>query len=215
MKLVEGLENKGHHVYCDNFYSSPTLFTDLRQAGFGACGTVRLNRLGLPMRIKSKAKMSRGKVKVVVKRGILFLKWMDKRVVSMISTIHSTNTMVSIDRRTSLAVGGREQVQKPECVVHYNKYMGGVDLYDQLASYYSFEHRTVKWWRRVFFHLLDTAIVNAYILYTQSTQSSRKLTHLEFRVELAKGLLQEAGTAPEPLQTAPSSRSEVLPPPLR
>ena len=30
MKLVEGLQNKGHHLYCDNFYSSPDLFTDLR-----------------------------------------------------------------------------------------------------------------------------------------------------------------------------------------
>ena len=92
--------------------------------------------------------------------------------------------------------------------------MVGVDLYDQLASYYSFEHRTVKWWRRAFFHLLDTAIINAYILYKQSRQSSRKLTHLEFRVELAKGLLEEAGVTPNS-DTAPTLRSVVVPPPIR
>ena len=48
MKLVQGLENKGHYIYCDNYYSSPTPFTDLRTSGFGACGTVRLNQQGIP-----------------------------------------------------------------------------------------------------------------------------------------------------------------------
>ena len=39
------------------------------------------------------------------------------------------------------------------------------------------------------FHLLDMAVVNAYILYTISFQSSRKLTHEQFRIELARELL--------------------------
>ena len=29
MKWVEGLKHKGHHLYCDNFYSSPDLFVDI------------------------------------------------------------------------------------------------------------------------------------------------------------------------------------------
>ena len=48
LKLLEGLEDRGHHVYTDNYYSSPALFGDLRHLGFGACGTVRKNRRGLP-----------------------------------------------------------------------------------------------------------------------------------------------------------------------
>ena len=39
LKLVEGLENKGHHLYCDKYYTSPVLFS-LCTLGFGACGTV-------------------------------------------------------------------------------------------------------------------------------------------------------------------------------
>ena len=39
LKLVEGLEGKGNHIYMDNYYSSPTLFSDW----FGACGAVRMN----------------------------------------------------------------------------------------------------------------------------------------------------------------------------
>ena len=37
LKLLEGLKGKGHHVYTDNYYSSPALFGDLRRLGFGAC----------------------------------------------------------------------------------------------------------------------------------------------------------------------------------
>ena len=48
LKLLEGLENRGHHVYMDNYYSSPRLFQNLRHLGFGACGTVRTNRRGVP-----------------------------------------------------------------------------------------------------------------------------------------------------------------------
>ena len=51
MALVEKLRGRGHHIYTDNFYSSPALFAELREEGFGACGTVRVNRRGLPAEI--------------------------------------------------------------------------------------------------------------------------------------------------------------------
>ena len=52
------------------------------------------------------------------------------------------------------------------------------------------------------FHLLDTAVVNAYIMYTHSQQSSKKLTHVQFRIELAKQLLQgNSPASPELLGT--------------
>ena len=48
MSLVQGLEAKGYHVFTDNFYSSPSLFSELHKKGFEACGTVRINRVGIP-----------------------------------------------------------------------------------------------------------------------------------------------------------------------
>ena len=36
LKLVEELHHKGHHLYCDNYYTSPALFLALRNLGFGA-----------------------------------------------------------------------------------------------------------------------------------------------------------------------------------
>ena len=56
LKLLEGLEGRGHHVYTDNYYSSPALFGDLQRLGFGVCGTVRKNRRGMPDEMKAKLK---------------------------------------------------------------------------------------------------------------------------------------------------------------
>jgi len=139
--------------------------------------------------------------------SLVVLKWMDKRPVLMLSTIHDTS-LVAKRRRSRLAQGGTEEVQKPKMVDEYNQYMGGVDKSDQLLSYYGFPHRTIKWWRRAFYHLLDLAVVQAYILYRQSPQSGRHLRHQQFRVELAKELLHSAGE--EVIQTAnPQSQPPV------
>lgn len=59
---------------------------------------------------------------------------------------------------------------------------------DQMVMYYGYAHRSVKWWKRVFFHLLDVSIVNAHIMYNEV--SSKKMTQLDFRIAVAKGLTE-------------------------
>ncbi len=73
--------------------------------------------------------------------------------------------------------------EKPTVVHDYNQHMLDVDKLDQLCSYYSFLHKSVKWWRKVFFWLLEVAVVNSYVLYKQSCvqTNNRPLTHLAFR----------------------------------
>ena len=123
-----------------------------------------------------------------VQKGILALKFQGKRPIVMLSTIHD-DPWVTKRRRTRLVAGGIEEIEKPTMVEKSNMYMGGVDKGDQLMSYYGFSHRTVKWWRRAFFHLFENAIVNVYILYRLSVQDGRQLDHKQFRIESAKQLL--------------------------
>lgn len=44
MELMSDRVGMGHHLYTDNFYSSPQLFMDLAKNGVYASGTVRSNR---------------------------------------------------------------------------------------------------------------------------------------------------------------------------
>ena len=50
--LMDDYQQLGHHLYVDNFYTSPQLFKDLLEAGTLACGTVRNNRKGFPVALR-------------------------------------------------------------------------------------------------------------------------------------------------------------------
>ena len=121
----ERLQDKGYEVGTDNFYSSPALFRDLQQRGFGACGTTRRDRRGIPLTVRD-AKLQRGEIVSSRDDGILSLKWRDKRDVTMLST-YNDDSIVTKNRRSRAAQGGVEDILKPRVVEDYNKNMGGVD----------------------------------------------------------------------------------------
>jgi hypothetical protein len=90
---------------------------------------------------------------------------------------------------------GDPPIQKPDCVLAYNANMGGVDRSDQMVSYSSFDRRTLKWWKKVFFHVLGLAVLNAYILYKLKT--ARPVLQRVFRRDLVKQLVDSGEvTAP-------------------
>ena len=119
----------------------------------------------------------------------------------MLSTCHDTD-LTEIRQRTRSAEGGVEVVKKPKLVNDYNTHMGGVDMSDQLILYYGYPHRlenwnnilitliyrSVKWWKRVFFHLVDLSIVNANILYNEV--SNKPMAQLDFRIAIILSLLE-------------------------
>ena len=77
-------------------------------------------------------------------------------------------------------------------MVHdYNAHMLGVDRMDQMMAYYSFQRKSIKWWRKVFFWVLEVMVNNAHILYKAHTSSPRKLTMKEFRREIAVQLCHD------------------------
>ena len=56
---------------------------------------------------------------------------------------------------------------KPIEIRDYNLNMRGVDRADQLISYYSIPRKTIKWYKKIAFYLLDVCTLNANILYNQ------------------------------------------------
>ena len=76
---------------------------------------------------------------------------------------------------------------------------------DQPILYYGFPHRSVKWWKRAFFHLLDLALVNSHILFQLATWS--RMTRLEYRIscpEAAGGPRTPTLSPPRDSHRAPS-----------
>jgi hypothetical protein len=56
-------------------------------------------------------------------------------------------------------------VDCPEIVKVYNKHMGRVDLLDGIMGRNKIKITSNKWYFRLFYHLLDMSIVNAWLLY--------------------------------------------------
>lgn len=71
--------------------------------------------------------------------------------------------------------------------------MGGVDLMDSFLGRYRVHMKTRKWYLRIFYHLLDITIINAWVLYLkvnkQKGVNPKSLMDLgEFRSDLAETL---------------------------
>ena len=75
---------------------------------------------------------------------------------------------------------------KPAVINLYNHNMNEVDVADQLGVYYSFQRKTLKWWRKVFFWLLEVTVVNSYITYKQIVINPK--SHLAYRRTLIEVL---------------------------
>ena len=67
--------------------------------------------------------------------------------------------------------------------------MAGVDRFDQLRAAYTVGRSSKKMWRHIFWFLVNTCIVNAFILYRQTCRADKPLTHLQFRLQVALGLI--------------------------
>ena len=94
---------------------------------------------------------------------MMAMRIVDRKIVTFLSTEHNSTLINTgkVDRET------KEPILKPEVMNYYNQFMGSVDLNDQLAKYSAFNHRSCKWWKKVFFRLLNLAMVNAYVLYRE------------------------------------------------
>lgn len=78
------------------------------------------------------------------------------------------------------------EIECPNAVLHCNRHMGGIDLMD------SFIGRSKKWYLRIFYHLLDLCMVNAWLLYkrvmTLEGRQKEIIQQSKLRIEIAKCL---------------------------
>ena len=207
--LVQPFLFQGYELYCDNFYTSPTLLEDLLQCEIVATGTLNTNRKEVPKEVPAMKmyvdSLPRGTGYYFRATGsnITYCVWRDTKTVTLASTAYPAHSEKTVERRVKDPVTGTSKTENVPCPLmleKYNKYMGGVDKSDQLISYHKISRRTVKYWKTTFFHLIDIAAVNSHILYNfiQLQKSEKPMSENQFRDKLVLEIISLYGTEKRP-----------------
>ena len=184
-KFMENYENKGHILYTDNWYISPNLCMYLHNKNIGSCGTVRKNRKHFP----KFQQMKKGDNICKKSGNLLAVKWQDKREVHMLTTFHKGKMVNSnkVDYKTG------EIVQKPDIVIDYTKNMRMVDKSDMQITTIECVRKSVKWYKKFFFHLMDIIMLNSFNMYLVKT-GNNKVVLKDFSRRVIRKLLSRYGT---------------------
>jgi len=179
INILENFMWKGHIVFMDSFYCCPILTRHLYFKDTYVTGMTRGHRLGMPKEILKDLNLEKNELKTFSVDYFHLDAFKDKKKLLLIITSAYSNEI-----KTSISL-------KPESLVKYNEYMNSVDKANQKNSYYRFPHKNRKWWKVMFFELLEISISNSYIIYKND---GNKLSHKEYRLEIATSLIKNYKT---------------------
>lgn len=225
---------KNHILYFDNFYTTLPLLVYLRARGIFSLGTIRVNRIPmckLPSDHDIKDQQRGFSVEYVASPygvDINTVLWKDNRSVRLASTYVGTKPFMRSNpshQEAKVARYDRKQkkyleVDCPQIIREYNRHMGGVDLMDGLMGRYHIRAKTRNPMIRLFYHLIDMAATNSYILYRRAlseksndsscnTTEETTLQLPQFREEIAAGLVSYREKRPPGREANTPQRSVI------
>jgi len=190
-----------HHIFFDNYFTSLNLLIQLEARQIQSVGTVRLNRLHALKGPSEKDMKRTGRgtysecVTTIDDVDVCCVKWYDNKLVSLVSTFVGSEPVGTV-RRWSKSKKMHKEIPCPNTIKTYNKHMGGVDLLDSLMGLYRIHVRSKKYYLRIFFHVVDIAVVNSWLLYRRSIEQRNGqqaiLPLAEFKAEIAESLCKQS-----------------------
>ena len=184
-RLMETLLNKGYRLYVDNWYTSQELFTYLYENGTAACGTARKIRIKLPSAFTD-APLGKGEHSFRRNGNLLAVRFNDKKEIYFLSSIHKAN-VINTGKRNRQG----NPIRELQCINDYNRFMGGVDKNDEMLATYSSVRKSMTWTKKVVFHFIEEAVLNAFVLNKKHNNRKRLL---KFKLEAITFLLASGGS---------------------
>jgi len=113
--------------------------------------------------------MKRGDIATQVRGTLRTVHWKNRQDVYILTNVQAPPVEGNFTDESGQAI-------KPR-VVDYIAYIGFVDKLDRMVNSYGIAHRTWKWTKKLFFHLTDMTILNAFLIHKSC---GGKLTHKNF-----------------------------------
>lgn len=162
----------GHKIFADRYYTTRKLIDYLLSRKQYYTGTVNINRIGFPKEVKTLSLEQRAmKWYINHDKNLLCVAFRDKK---------AKRNVVLVSTDAEVQTTKIKDMLKPNMINTYNRNMNGCDKLDQKVSYYGvFERKTVKWWKKLFYWMLEVTQANAYILFCLSGAAGRKKISLK------------------------------------
>jgi hypothetical protein len=182
-----------YHIFADNFFSSHKLIEILVEKNIQYTGTIRQDRVkGHPplTPVDKFKKKTRGYHETVVlsDQSQIVTRWNDNAPVTLISSILGDKPMGTAARYNRVQKKYVD-VPQPHVVSQYNKYMFGVDRFDQNNNHLRIAVGGKKWYWPIVTWLVDTGVHNAWQLHKKSGGA---MSLLVFKRELVCTILRGA-----------------------
>ncbi|KAE9016795.1 hypothetical protein PR001_g14557 [Phytophthora rubi] len=181
MKIVLEHSRGFRLVVIDRFYSSEALALELLSMSIYVIGTIMTNRIGFDKQVVQKRKTrsrtiergSFGFSRCVAVPTMVACHWWDRKPVHYLAT-GVAMTEDTIQRNLKLI--GPATFTCPKLVTDYQRWIGGVDIHDQLRlQSYSIQtaFRFRKYYKSLFLGFVDIAVVNAFITHKEACRLKR------------------------------------------
>ena len=122
---------------------------------------------------------------------------------SPVQQLSIRNDAGTATRRMKDRAGRYSQIYAPLQAADYNQYMGGVDTSDQLIGYHHIVRQRKRYWKTLFYHLLEVSMANAFVLHKWllMEEGTNPPTESKFRDEVILAIIKAYSMPTAPLST--------------
>jgi len=174
----------------DTYYSNQEVFLELLKRKIYACGTVDISRIGITeeMHIKIDNLAPEKALFYTHDKKLLLCVWRThkKKLVYILSSL--LDSSMQWTERFCVKKKEKISIKRPAILEAYNENMRGVDFFDQQIRYYSFLHRSKKWYLKIAYYFLEVAVLNSYVIY-QKMRGEEILKRKQYMISIIHSLL--------------------------
>lgn len=173
MHLVDETLDNGHSLHVDQTYCSISVARKLLDRDTQCTGVLKSGSRGIPKTVKD----------VKLKTGNIMVKYNDRVMVAKCRDNATTTLFMSSEFANIL-----------DAIASYEKLMFGVNRQDHMLSYYPCERIVLRWHLKIFIHIVQMSLINAFHLY--NIYSGNKMALYDFRLSVIRELLKTSETRP-------------------
>ena len=161
LELTDCLNKTNRNITTDNYYTSISLAKELKECGLTLVGTMKKKKTCIPKLFLVAAKEG------IIHYGfdhendftLLSTTPKDKKRMIFLSTMHFEEIKIEPN--------GKEEIND-----FYNQTKGGVDSHDHKCFLYNTARKTNRWPMRIFYGIIDSALVNAFVIMKKNDPGS-------------------------------------------